>query len=344
MKQKKYKKIAVEESWMPTELFEEFMKLSQEKCVDPGFLSLWGEIMMSSNAEKLKNLICDINNNRIKKMDDVGIDIQILSLTAPGVQIFEKDKAVKMARFCNDKLAEEIKINPERFIGLATVAPQDPIEAAKELERCIGQLGMKGVIINSHTNGEFLDNKKFWPILKVAEKLDVPIYLHPNTPCSAMIDPYTELPLEGAIWGFAADCGLHALRMILGGVFDQFPKLKVVLGHLGEGIPWFINRIDNQYDTFVQNASESPRAKKLKRTPKEYFLENFYITSSGMNWELEIMYSLAIVGEDNILFAVDYPFSMPEPAIENVDKLPISDDFLIKFYQKNAENVFSLLK
>ena len=275
-------------------------------------------------------------------MDAAGIDIELLSLTAPGVQIFERDKAVAMARFCNDKLAEGIRMNPDRFAALAAVAPQDPQEGAKELERSIKKLGMKGLIINSHTKGEFLDDPKFWPILEAAEALNVPLYLHPRVPCAAMLAPYKQYPLEGAIWGFEAECGLHALRMILGGVFDQFPNLTVVLGHMGEGIPFFLNRIDYQYGDFVLKKAQSPRAKNLKRSPKEYFLDNFYITSSGMNWEDEIMFGRKVVGADRLLFAVDYPFSLPGPDVEQVEKLPLSDEEMKQFYQTNAEKVFSL--
>ncbi|WP_147822407.1 amidohydrolase family protein [Salidesulfovibrio onnuriiensis] len=345
MKQKSYKRIAVEESWMPTELFDDFRALAQTgetRITSPGLASLWGEVMQTPGAQLFREIITDINTSRLENMDAAGIDMQILSITAPGVQIYEKEKAVSMARFCNDVLADGVKKHPGRLAALAAVAPQDPNEAAKELDRCIGKLGMKGVIINSHTFGEYLDDPKFWPIFEAAQSLGVPLYLHPSTPAASMISPYIDLPLEGAIWGFAADCGLHALRLITAGVFDQFPDLKIVLGHLGEGIPWFLNRIDHQYGHFVLRISQSPRAKKLKKSPREYFLNNFYITTSGMNWEEEIMYCRRLVGADRVLFAADYPFESMKEDVGKVDRLPLPEDEMRILYQTNAEKVFGL--
>ncbi len=338
-----YKRIAVEESWMPPEIFDDIRDMASAKAADePGMAMLWGEVMRMPGTNKFREIISDISGHRLGVMDATGIDIQLLSLTAPGVQIYEKDKAVAMARLANDRLADGIKAKPDRFAGLAAVAPQDPGEAAKELERGVTKLGLKGAIINSHTKGEYLDDPKFWAIFEAAEALKAPIYLHPRTPSPDMIKPFIDYPLEGAIWGFAAEAGLHALRLILSGVFDKYPNLTIVFGHLGEGLPFWISRIDAQYNGFVLKRSKSPRARKLKRSPRDYFMDNFVITTSGMNWHDEVMFGHKVMGPDKILFAVDHPFEPAGEAVEAVDRLPLSAVDLKKLYQTNAERVFSL--
>src|SRR5262249_16580629 len=174
-----------------------------------------------------------------------------LSLTSPGVQIFDGETAVPLAISCNDQLADAIRKYPQRFAGLAAVAPQDPDAAAKELERGVRVLGLKGAIINSHTRGEYLDDSKFWPIFEAAESLDVPIYLHPNRPPRSWIGPFLETGLDGAIFGFAVETGLHVLRIVVSGVFDRFPRLQIVVGHLGEGLPYWLFRIDFMHARMV---------------------------------------------------------------------------------------------
>ncbi len=159
-------------------------------------------------------------------MDDTGIDMQILSLTSPGVQVFDAATANALARDANDELAAAIASHPDRYAGLAAAAPQDPAAAAKEIERGVRKLGLRGVILNSHTQGEYLDDPKFWPIFEACEALDVPIYLHPNSPPKAMIAPFLEAGLDGAIYGFGVETGLHLLRIIVAGVFDRFPELQ----------------------------------------------------------------------------------------------------------------------
>jgi len=163
-------------------------------------------------------------------------------LTAPGVQVFDAATGTALATEFNDELMQKTKAHPGRYATLATVAPQDPRHAVKELQRSIS-LGMKGAVINSHTQGEYLDEPKYWEIFEAAQALDVPLYLHPQTPPASMIAPFLPRGLDGAIYGFAVETGLHLLRIIVAGVFDRFPKLKIVVGHLGEGLPFWLFRL-----------------------------------------------------------------------------------------------------
>src|SRR5271170_2606923 len=236
-KDAEYLRIATEEAFAPPELIARYRKLLDDGYDDPGFRSLWGFYSGASpRATALSERIQDIGDRRLRDMDATGIAMQILSLTAPGVQVFDAPEATALARTFNDFLADAIRRHPDRFSGLAAIAPQDPAAAAKELERGVRTLGLKGAIVNSHTRGEYLDDEKFWPIFEAAEALKVPIYLHPTSLPAAMLQPFVERGLDGAIYGFAAETGLHILRIVLAGVFDQFPNLQMVAGHLGEGL------------------------------------------------------------------------------------------------------------
>src|SRR4051812_9666485 len=209
---------------------------------DPGFNSLWS-FYGASKAERPRMLlerIQKIDESRIADMDASGIDMQLLLLTAPGVQVMKKDTAVAMAALSNDRVAEAVRKWPKRFQALAAIAPQDPAGAAKELERAVKTLGLKGAVINSHTQGEWLDDEKFWDIFAAAEALNVPIYIPPSGPPKQMIQPFLERGLEGAVFGFGVEVALHVLRIIVAGAFDRFPQLEIVIGHTRGGPPlWF---------------------------------------------------------------------------------------------------------
>jgi 2,3-dihydroxybenzoate decarboxylase len=200
----------------------------------------------------MPNLL-DLGAGRIQGMDEAGIDVQILSLTSPGVQTFAPDTALALARDVNDRMADAIRRYPTRFGALATVAPQAPDGTIRELQRAINTLKFNGAIINSHTAGEYLDQPKFWPLLEAIGALNVPLYIHPRDP-----SPGLEVPLAIAGfavgWGYGVETGTHALRMISAGVFDRFPKLRIVLGHLGETLPFLIDRIDNRYAWQMQTS------------------------------------------------------------------------------------------
>ncbi len=337
-----YLRIATEEAFAPPELVARYRKLLEDGYDDPGFRSLWGFYSGASpRATALAERIQDIGERRLRDMDDTGIAMQILSLTAPGVQVFDAPEATALARSFNDQLAEAIRKHPDRFSGLAAIAPQDPAGAAKELERGVRQLGLKGAIVNSHTRGEYLDDPKFWAIFEAAEALNVPVYIHPTTPPKSMIGPFIERGLDGAIFGFAVETGLHLLRIIVAGVFDRFPKLRIVSGHLGEGLPYWLFRIDFMHAAMVK-ANRYASVQKLQKKPSDYIKENMYVTTSGMAWEPPILYAQSVLGVDRVLYAMDYPYQFVPEEVKVTDDLPISNADKKKLYQTNAEQVFSL--
>lgn len=339
-----YHRIAAEEAFATPELFDRYRALLRDGGHgDPGFASLWG-FYLSARNERLRQIserMQDLDAMRIQDMDDTGIALQILSLTAPGVQIFDRDTAVALARSSNDQLASAIRKHPERFAGLAAIAPQDPAAAARELERGVRTLGLKGAIVNSHTHGQYLDDDKFRPIFEAAEALDVPVYIHPTTPSPAMIGPFLERGLDGAVFGFAVETGLHLLRLVVAGVFDRFPKLRIVVGHLGEGLPYWLFRIDFMHRASVA-AGRYPSQPKLQRKPSEYLKENVYVTTSGMAWEPPILYAQSVLGMDRVLYAMDYPYQFVPEEVRVTDNLPIGEEDKRKLYQTNAERVFHL--
>jgi len=344
MTNKPYRRIAAEEAFATPDLLAEYRRLIEhEPDLDPGFKNLMGYYLSNPHprAALVAARIQDLDERRLRDMDDAGIDMQILSLTSPGVQIFDSPTAVSLARSTNDALAEAIRRHPNRFAGLAAIAPQDPDEAAKELERGVMQLGLKGAIVNSHTHGGYLDDPRCWPIFEAAEALNVPIYIHPTTPPRAMIAPFMERGLDGAIYGFAVDTGLHVLRIIVAGVFDRFPKLRLVIGHLGEALPYWLFRIDFMHAPMAA-AKRYPGVGPLKKRPSEYFKENIFVTTSGMAWEPVILYAQSVLGMDRVLYAMDYPYQYVPDEVKVTDDLPISDEDKKKLYQTNAECVFGL--
>lgn len=282
-------------------------------------------------------------DHRLKIMDNTGVDVHLLSLTTPGVQSLDPALAVTMARQTNDYLAGIIKKYPGRFAGLAAVSPQDVPAAVTEVDRALGELKLNGVLINSYTNGAYLDEPQFDPLLAAIARHGVPLYLHPRIPAPAMVQPYLAQGLTNAIWGFAADTGLHAMRMIMGGVFDRHPDLSVVLGHMGEAIPYWFWRIDNMFvkARSSPNAATYP-ARNLKKMPSQYFRENFYITTSGVNSHANLKFALEVVGVDRIMFAIDYPFESSAESVAFLDSAPISQTERKKIAFRNAERVFRL--
>ncbi len=339
-----YKRIATEEGFAPPFIVEKWVEMLRDGSVDdPSFNSLHGFYLLSDapRAAEVRRRLQDVGDERIADMDAAGIDMQILSITAPGPQIFDAATGPSIAEEANDWLAEQIANHPTRFAGLAAVAPQDPAHAAKEIERGVRTLGLKGVIINSHTHDEYLDDPKFWPIFEAAEALDAPIYLHPVGPCKGMAEPMIEKGLEGAIYGFAVDTGMHALRIMIAGVFDRFPKLKLVLGHTGEALPFWLYRLDYMHAAGVR-AGRYEAMKPTERTISEYMRENVYVTNSGVAWEPAIMFCRQVLGPERVLYAMDYPYQyVPEEVLVS-DGLPISLAEKRQYFQTNAERVFGL--
>lgn len=303
---------------------------------EPGFRAL-AQGFGPETARRWFAELVDFAAARTGAMDAAGITTQVLLHGSPGVQIFAAEEGTRLAALVNDRMAELKRREPRRYAPLATIAPQDPSRAAAELERAIQTLGLHGALINSHTKGEYLDDRKFWPIFEAAEALNVPIYLHPREPAPAMLQPYLAHATMGPIWGFAADTGLHALRLILAGVFDHFPRLQIVLGHLGEGLPFFIDRVDIRY-----RADRSPARVELQRMPGDYFRGNFHLTTSGMNWQPAVDQALAVMGQDRILFAADWPFEDSTDAAQRFRAMHFAPGVRDRIAYRNAETLFRI--
>ncbi len=341
---KSYLRIATEEAFAPADMLARYRKALTERTFDdPGFESLMGYFLFN-DSPKTRDVVArlaDLGDRRLADMDAAGIDRQLLSLTAPGVQVFDGPTAVALAEAYNDEVADAVRRHPERFSALAAVAPQEPERAARELERAVTKLGLKGAIINSHTRGEYLDDRKFWPIFEAADALDVPVYIHPQTPPRNMIGPLLESGLDGAIYGFAVETGMHLLRVIMSGAFDRFPRLRLVVGHLGEGIPFWLFRVDHFHAGIVKTQRYA-NVRPLEKKPSDYMRENIYVTTSGMAWEPAIMYTRSVLGADRVLYAMDYPYQYVPEEVAVTDELPIGEDEKKALYQTNAERVFRL--
>jgi 5-carboxyvanillate decarboxylase len=338
-----YKRIATEEAFAPAELITRYRKLYESrKLDDPGFDSLWG-FYSSSTAPRpvfIREKLADLGELRIADMDAAGIDHQIIELTSPGVQVFDKDTAVGLARECNDILHDAIRKHPTRFSGMAAIAPQAPELAAQELDRC-ASYGFKGIIINSHTQGEYLSDTKFWPIFEAAEARGLPIYLHPNTLPKSMIGPMVEAGLDGAIFGFGVETGFHLLRIITSGVFDRFPNLQIIVGHMGEALPYWMYRLDYMHAAGVK-AARYEAMKPLKKTISGYLRENVYITNSGMAWEPAIKFAQQVIGAERVMYAMDYPYQYTPQEVIDLDNMQMDLATKKLFYQGVAEKLFKL--
>ncbi|MGH8987195.1 MAG: amidohydrolase family protein [Acidimicrobiales bacterium] len=340
-----YLRIATEEAFCPPELVRMWQEMFERGGdLDPGFESLVG-FYLRSTAERPKYVferLQDLGALRLGDMDATGIDRQVISLTSPGTQVFaDPATATSVATLANDRLADACRAHPERFSGLTAIAPQDPGAAAEEIRRGHDQLGFCGVILNSHTNGEYFSDQRFWPILEAAEALDAPIYLHPNTPPRSMIGPLLEAGLDGAIYGFGVETGMHLLRIITSGAFDRFPRLKFVVGHLGEALPFWLYRLDFMHAATVR-AERYPTMKPLQRRVSDYLKENVWYTTSGMAWEPGIQFCRQVLGGDRVLYAMDYPYECVPEEVRAQDAMALSPSELKAFFQTNAERLFEL--
>jgi 5-carboxyvanillate decarboxylase len=288
------------------------------------------------NPDAVNKYMIGFGETRLEEMDAAGIDVQVLSLTAPGVETLTDKAGIKWAQRTNDEIALAIKEHPGRYAGFAAIPFQAPSAAADELDRAVKDLGLCGAMINSNVRGQYLDEKKFWPVFEKAEELGVPIYLHPKEPSPDMIKPFMAYPvLWSALWGFGAEAGLHVMRLICSGVFDKYPQLKIIIGHMGEGFPYWMWRLDKHW-------KPTPMAKKLARKPSEYLRENFYMTTSGMFYEPALMCAYQAMGADNMLFAVDYPYESSKEATQFLDSAPIPESDKQKIYHLNAEKLLGL--
>jgi 2,3-dihydroxybenzoate decarboxylase len=317
---KSVKKIALEEHFLAPGFEEYWLKTVED--VDP---QLYGQVL-----SRLK----DFGELRLTAMDKAGIERSVLSLAGPGVQV-ERDvgKATRRAIEANDFLAGEIAKNPAHYSGLAHIALQDPAAAANELDRCIKQLGFAGCMINGHTNGQYLDDPALYPFWERAEALGAIVYLHPADPVSpfAVLDGYKGL--KRATWEWTLETGSHALRLVFGGLFDRFPKATLVLGHLGETLPYLLWRLDSRAKLY---------GIKLKRQPSDYIRQNMVVTLSGMFSAEPLNCAIAALGAERVMFSADYPFESSEEAGHFMDTVPLDEKLREQIAFHNAKKILRL--
>ena len=317
----------------------------EEHFATPEILKKSAEIQPASRNNFVKAVeekLLDLDKLRLADMDAAAIDLQVISLTNAGMDKFDGPTATALARDANDKLADAVRAHPERFAGFAALALQEPEKAAAEFERCVRKLGFKGTLIHGTTKGVFLDDPRFTPIFEVAQALEVPVYLHPTLPPKAVEDSYfgglpgqTGFLLSTAAWGWHVETGMHCLRLIVSGLFDRFPRLNIIIGHMGEDLPFSIARAE---------AVLARETAHLKRKVSEYFQEHFYITTSGYFTVPPLLCTLQVVGADRILFSVDYPYSPNTIGRNFLNALPVSQGDLAKISHSNAERLLKLQK
>ena len=291
-------------------------------------------------VQAVESKLLDLGQGRIAEMDAAGIDVQVLSLTGNGMDLLDGPTATALARDANDKVDAAVRAYPKRFAAFAALALQNPEKAAAEFERCVRKLGFKGALVHGTTKGMFLDDPQFTPLFEAAQALDVPIYLHPSPPPKPVQEAYFGgLPgqvgffLATAAWGWHVETGTHCLRLMASGLFDRFPKLRIIIGHMGEDLPFSIARAEMIL---------SRDSKHLQRRVGEYFQEHFYITTSGYFTVPPFLCTLQVIGADRILFSVDYPYS-PNAAGRNfLNALPVSPEDLGKISHGNAERLLKL--
>jgi predicted TIM-barrel fold metal-dependent hydrolase len=281
--------------------------------------------------------LLDVGNARIAAMDEAGIDVQVLSQNQPGCQALDASAAIAMATEVNDLLGETVRAHPTRFAALAALPTADPAAAVRELERAVTRLGCKGAMINGLTQGSFLDEKQFWCIFECAQSLGVPIYLHPTKPHPAVMSAYFAgyEELAFASWGFGIETGVHFLRLVLAGVLDAFPKLTFILGHLGEGLPFMLHRIND-------HTQLAAIRRGLKRTVSDYLTQNLVVTCSGNFSAPAFLCTVTALGIDNVLFSVDWPYESNIAGVEFLKRLPLAPHDLAKVAHGNAERVLKL--
>jgi predicted TIM-barrel fold metal-dependent hydrolase len=281
--------------------------------------------------------LLNLGDTRVAAMNATGIDMQVVSLTMPGCEGFETETAIAMTTDANDRLAEAIHAHPSRLAGFAALPTAKPATAAKELERAVTKLGFKGAMINGHVRGEFLDNQKYWVIFECAQALNVPIYLHPTIPHPDVLKAYFEGygDLSMPAWGFAMDTCTHFLRLVFAGLFDAYPNLRMILGHLGEGLPFWIHRLN-------EHAQFAAKRRGLKKAPAQYLRDDLVVTTSGNFFMPAFLCTLMALGADNILFSVDWPYESNRVAMDWLNHLQITDQGKEKICHLNAERILHL--
>ena len=296
---------------------------------------------LASRYIKLTNQLCDLDEGRLAAMDAAGINIQVLSLHSPGVEQLDPASAIQVAQDTNDWLASALRRHPDRFAGLAAMPLAVPDSAVTELQRMVLRHGFKGAVINGHIRGRYLDDQFFWPVLECAEELRVPLYLHPAPPPKPVIETYytgnfapeVALQLATPAWGWHIETAVHVLRLILSGAFDRYPNLQLVVGHLGETLPFMLPRL---------NLTLPRELTRLERSIGDYLRQNVYYTISGFNFAPTFLDLFFQIGSDRIMFSADYPWGSMEEARIFLEKLPISPADKERIAHSNAEHLLRL--
>ncbi|MAI78295.1 MAG: amidohydrolase [Deltaproteobacteria bacterium] len=283
---------------------------------------------------QIEPLLPELAEQRLSNMDKAGIAISVLSQTAPGIQgVASSHEATELAKSANDALFAATQAQPNRFKGFAAVNLQNVEAACNELQRCIEELGFVGLLINGSTEGQYLDDPAVDPLWTLLENLDVPLYLHPGIPTnqpSSMIEE-----LDGATWGWSFDTATHALRLIVKGVFERHPQAHVILGHMGENLPFYLWRLNSRYATTRYRNS-------IPTTPAEVFRQHFFITTSGVCDDSALQCSIDSIGAERIMFSTDYPYEEIEEAGRWLDQAPIDSTQKKQIARSNAEQLLKL--
>ena len=315
------RKITIEEHFS-TQAFQEY---TQKQAARSGSL-------LQALPPHIAALVLDVGENRLRGLDEAGIDVQVLSLNTPGLERVPATDALPLAREINDELAATIAQHPTRFAGFATLPTLDPQAAAAELERAVRQLGLKGAMLHGQPADGVLDDSQYWDIFAAAEALDVPIYLHPAAPAPDTLALYQGNPeLVGPLWSFTVDAATQAMRLIVSGVFDRFPKLTIILGHLGETLPYLLGRLDSRWQFYAGK-------RRAREKPSHYVRNNFLVTTSGIFYDPALLCAIAALGADRVLFAVDFPYEQNKVGATWLDAAPLSAEERQKVAYLNAEH------
>jgi 2,3-dihydroxybenzoate decarboxylase len=306
----------------------------EEHYWDPELVALFPG-REGKRASELERRMFDMGELRLHEMDEAGIDVQVLSHGAPATQKLDAETSIRMAVQTNDRLGAFVASKPDRFAALAALPTPDPKAAANELERTVTKLGFKGAMIHGLTNGQFIDEPQYWPIFERAQALDVPVYLHPSFPHPAVIEAYYKTYAADFNWligpalGFTVETATQCVRMIISGVFQKYPKLKVIVGHLGEGLPFLLWRMDH----FLS---------RVDRPFREVFQNNFYLTTSGNFSDIALDASVAALGVDRIMFSVDWPFVTNKEGVDWMKATSLSEADKAKVLGNNAMALLKL--
>jgi predicted TIM-barrel fold metal-dependent hydrolase len=315
-----------------------FVIALEEHYYDAALVATYPTVLGGASESEVRKRLEDTGELRLREMDEAGIDVQVLSHGAPSTQRLSGEQAITLAREVNDRLAETVAAHSTRFAGFAALPTAEPGPAADELERTVKQLGFKGAMVHGLTNGVFFDDQRFWPILERAAALDVPIYLHPAVPERAVVDTYyrdylSKYPgLLTAAWGFTVETATQAVRMVLSGAFEEFPNLKLILGHMGEGLPFLLWRINMA----LQRPGNAPIEFQ------ELFAKHFWITTSGNFSTPALVCSMLEMGIDRILYSIDYPYVENPPGTEWMESLQVSSEDKEKILSGNAKRLLKM--